>query len=94
LKSILKEYQLIASSSSINTIDGNKKLVALGGFEEVIRLFDVTTKKDLGSLMGSGSHEGTITSLQFFENKYLISAAEDSDILIWRCSDWNCLHRL
>jgi hypothetical protein len=53
----------VASSSSINTVDGNKKLVALGGFEEVIRLFDVSKKKDLGSLMGSGSHEGTITSI-------------------------------
>jgi len=67
-------------------------LLALGGYDEVIRLFDISRKKDLGSLVGM--HTGTITALQFFENRFLISAADDSDIIIWRCSDWTCMHKL
>ena len=48
--------------------DGNKNLMAIGGFDEVIRLFDVAKKKDLGDLVGE--HHGTITSLQFYKNKF------------------------
>jgi len=66
--------------------------MALGGYDEVIRLFDVQKKKDLGDLVGD--HNGTITALQFFENKYLISGSEDSQIIIWRCKDWSALHKL
>jgi len=66
--------------------------MALGGFNEVIRLFDVAKKKDLGELMGD--HNGTITCLQFYKNKFLISGSEDSDIIIYRCKDWTALHKL
>jgi len=58
----------------------------------VIRLFDVRKKRDLGEL--SGEHNGSITCLQFYKNKFLISASEDSKIIIWRCKDWNPLHKL
>jgi WD40 repeat protein len=48
-------------------------------FDEIIRIFDVKNKKDLGSLQGgSHGHEGSITSLQFYKNEFLISSAEDS----------------
>jgi len=50
--------------------------MALGGFSEVIRLFDINKNKDLGDLMGE--HNGTITALQFYRNKFLISGSEDS----------------
>lgn len=73
-------------------MDAKQNLLALGGYDEVIRLFDVAKKKDLGSLLGA--HTGTITALQFYENRFLMSGAEDSDIIIWRCSDWTCLHKL
>ena len=67
-------------------------MMALGGYSEMIRLFDVRKKKDLGEL--AGEHSGTITCLQFYKNKFLISASEDSKIIIWRCKDWNPLHKL
>jgi WD40 repeat protein len=67
-------------------------MMALGGFSEVIRLFDVRKKKDLGEL--AGEHSGSITCLQFYKNKFLISASEDSSIIIWRCKDWVSLHKL
>jgi hypothetical protein len=36
-------------------------MLALGGYNEIIRLFDVHKKKDLGDLVGE--HEGSITAL-------------------------------
>ena len=44
--------------------------------------------------MGAGCHQGSITCLEFFRDDYLISGSEDADIIIWRCSDWNPMHRL
>ena len=80
------------TEGSIQSADGSHNLMALGGFSEVIRLFDIEKKKDLGDLMGD--HNGTITALQFYKNKFLISGSEDSQIIIWRCKDWQALHKL
>ena len=41
-----------------------------------------------------GVDEGTISSIQMYKNKYLISGSEDSTIIIWRCKDWAPLHKL
>ena len=92
LKDLQTEYSFGATEGSILCADGNKNLMALGGFDEVIRLFDVAKKKDLGDLVGE--HSGSITSLQFYKNKFLISGSEDSQIIIWRCKDWAALHKL
>lgn len=85
------EYAFSATQGSINAMDGCKHLLALGGFSEVIKLFDLRTKKEKGELM---EHTGSITFLQFFQTKYLISGAEDGQIIIWRVKDWEPLHRL
>ena len=70
---------------------GNGKLLALGGFSEIIKLYDVKNKKEQGELM---EHHGSITALQFFKNDYLISGAEDGLVIIWRVKDWVPLHKL
>ena len=64
LKEPATEYSFTASQNSITCADGCQNLLAVGGYDEVIRLFDVYKKKDLGDLMGV--HEGTITSLQIY----------------------------
>lgn len=45
---------------SINAIAGNNNLLALGGFSEMIKLYDLRTKKEKGELM---EHTGSITHL-------------------------------
>lgn len=92
LKDVQTEYSMTVTEGSIQSADGSHNLMALGGFSEVIRLFDIEKKKDLGDLMGD--HNGTITALQFYKNKFLISGSEDSQIIIWRCKDWQALHKL
>ena len=60
-KDIQTEYAFSATNGSIQCIDGSMNLLALGGYSEVIRLFDVKKNKDLGELMGE--QHNTITCL-------------------------------
>ncbi len=76
---------------SINAIAGNNNMLALGGFSEIIKLYDLKTRKEKGELM---EHTGSITYLQFYETQYLISGAEDGIVIIWRVKDWVPLHKL
>lgn len=89
---IVTEYNFTATEGSVGSACSSHNLLVLGGFNEVIRLFDVKKKKDLGDLMGD--HNGTINSLQVYKNKFMISAADDSEIIIYRCKDWTALHKL
>ena len=41
-------------------MDGNNYMLALGGFDEVIKLYDLRTKKEKGELI---EHTGSITFL-------------------------------
>ncbi|TNV72628.1 hypothetical protein FGO68_gene7198 [Halteria grandinella] len=85
------EYAFSATQGSINAIAGNNHMLALGGFHEVIKLYDLRTKKERGELM---EHTGSITYLEFFETTYLISGSEDGLVIIWRVKDWVPLHKL
>lgn len=65
-----------------------------GGADEVIRVFDVSRRVEVGTLL---HHEGTITSLNFISDHgrhLLFSGADDAAICIWRTSDWHLLKRL
>ena len=46
---------------------------------------------EVGELL---EHTGTIRCLQFYQNKYLISGADDGLVIIWRAKDWVPLHKL
>ncbi len=72
-------------------VSGNGKYLAAGGMNERIHIFNVKENRTLGELSG---HSGAITSLQFVEDSFLISGAEDNTIIIWSCSDWEQVHVL
>ncbi len=71
---------------------GSGRYLVVGGTDEVIRVFNMVTKKSAGEL--SATHTGTITCLQFYEDSFLLSGSEDNNICIWRIQDWECLHIL
>ena len=54
------EYAFSSTQGSINAMDGNNYMLALGGFDEVIKLYDLRTKKEKGELI---EHTGSITFL-------------------------------
>ena len=68
-------------------------MLAIGGYEEIIRLYDLKTKRTCGEL--SGTHECTITALDVTsKGTYVFSGGEDGKIVIWRVADCVALHVL
>ena len=63
-------------------------ILASGGSDEVIKLFDLRRKKELGTLH---QHEASITTIDFYRSSHMFSGGEDGLICIWRTKDWECL---
>jgi len=76
-----------AHSSSISclAIQPNGNILASGGSDETIRLYDLRKRVEVGTLM---HHEGSISSLSFFSTTHMISASHDGALTIWRTKDW------
>jgi protein MAK11 len=72
----------------VKEVAANGPILASGGSDEVIRLFDLRRKKELGSLH---QHHGSITTMRFYGVSHMLSGGEDGTICIWRTSDWECL---
>ena len=84
-------FHCSAGSMKTITVSKSGKYLVCGGMDERIRIFDMRLKKAVGELT---THTGTITSLKFFEDSYLISGSEDNTLCIWRVYDWTCVHIL
>ena len=67
------------------------KWLATGGMDELIKVWDLRRRKEMGALTG---HEGTITSLSFPNRTFLLSASEDGVINMYRTRDWALLRTL
>ena len=85
------KYAFKTFEGSIRTMANNGKYLAIGGFEEIIKLYDLHKQLEVGELV---DHKGTITQLEFFKNDYLLSSSEDGDIFIWRVKDWSLIYQL
>ncbi|KAG2121703.1 WD40-repeat-containing domain protein [Suillus cothurnatus] len=67
------------------------KWLATGSADEVIKVWDLRRKKEIGGLM---HHEGSITQLQFPSRSHLLSASEDGTLCLFRARDWVVLRAL
>lgn len=76
---------------SIRCLAQSKRYLVSGSNDENIRLYDLQKRKELGTLM---QHEGNVTVLEFFDDKWLLSAGDDGRICIWRTKDWEVLGEL
>jgi WD40 repeat protein len=56
-----------------------------------LSVFDAAKNLEFGSVYG---HESAVNALDFFGDTHLVSGGEDGQVLVWRCSDWNCMARL
>ncbi|XP_015783538.1 p21-activated protein kinase-interacting protein 1-like [Tetranychus urticae] len=65
--------------------------VVSGGTDEFIRVFDMSSRRDVSSLL---QQEGTINCLKFINDSYLISGSEDSTLCVWTTSNWNVIKTL
>ncbi|MEW6533301.1 MAG: protein kinase [Thermodesulfobacteriota bacterium] len=63
-------------------------VVATGGADEVVRLWDAASGRALGELAG---HHSKITALSFMDgDRYLVSAAGDGHIKMWDIKHFRC----
>ncbi|KAG2345913.1 WD40 repeat-like protein [Suillus weaverae] len=67
------------------------KWLATGSADEVIKVWDLRRKKEIGGLM---HHEGSITQLQFPSRSHLLSASEDGSLCLFHARDWVVLRTL
>ncbi|XP_072169804.1 p21-activated protein kinase-interacting protein 1-like [Diadema setosum] len=72
----------------VESIAASSKFLASGSTDELIYLFDVEEKVELGSLM---QHDGSISSLAFHEDSHMISGSEDGKICVWSTQSWECM---
>lgn len=76
---------------SVRCVAAGGKFVASGSVDETIRLFNMRSRSEMGSLM---QHEGTINSLQFYKSSHLFSASDDRTVCVWCTGSWQCLKTL
>ena len=77
-----------AHTGAIKCLASSDRYLVSGGSDEVIKIYDLKKRKDLGSL---AQHTGAVTALQFYSRNHLLSASEDGTICIWRTRDWECM---
>ncbi|ODQ67064.1 WD40 repeat-like protein, partial [Nadsonia fulvescens var. elongata DSM 6958] len=76
---------------SIRCVASSKRYLVSGSNDENIRIYDLQKRKELGTLM---EHTGNVRSLQFFQNKWMLSCGDDGKIFVWRTKDWEVLATL
>jgi protein MAK11 len=86
-----------AHLGAIKCIASCGSVVATGGADDTIKVFDLNAQKDMGSLY---KHEGAVTCLQFHGPRgaggapvsnhptHLLSGSEDGSIFIWDTDSW------
>ncbi|KAI1790232.1 WD40 repeat-like protein [Ganoderma leucocontextum] len=67
------------------------KWLATGSADEIIKVWDLRRRKELGGLM---QHQGSITHLEFPSRSHLLSASEDGTLCLFRARDWAVLREM
>lgn len=76
---------------SIKCLASSGRYLVSGSADENIRIYDLQKRKELGTL---SHHSGTITALEFYKKKWLLTAGEDGKIFVLRTKDWEVLAEL
>lgn len=65
------------------------KYLVVGGVDMRMRIYNMEDKRAIGDIT---THNGGITSLEFFDDSFLLSGSEDNTLCLWRVQDWQCVH--
>lgn len=84
-------FHFTPHTQSIRSLAWSKKVLVSGANDELIRLYDLQHRRELGTLMQQSS---AIVCLEFYNNKWLLSGAGDGSICLWRAKDWELLAEL
>lgn len=81
-------FSFVAHTGCVRSVAINKKLLISGGDDEVIKIFNLKSRKQVGE---AERQQGTITALAFCHS-HALSGSGDGSICVWR--DWECVHIL
>ncbi|CAG2253369.1 MAK11 [Mytilus edulis] len=68
-----------------------KGILASGGTDENIKLFNLKKRSDLGSLV---HHSGSVLGVEFYKGNHMFTVSEDGSVAIWKHYTWECLKTL
>jgi len=68
-----------------------KGVLASGSSDEMIRLYNLRTRKEMGALT---HHQGTVTSVAFHGKHHMMTGSEDGTLGVWKVGRWECLRTL
>jgi len=85
--SLKQSFTNHSHAKSVRTIAAIGKYVASGSADETIKLINLETRAEHGTLQ---PETGSITCLTTFGPNYLFSGGQDGSICIWRSGAWRC----
>ncbi|GAA6033748.1 hypothetical protein JCM8097_004411 [Rhodosporidiobolus ruineniae] len=94
----LSSLRTVAASTLVSPATGSErkvggKYLVSGGTDEVIKVWDLRRRKEVGSLEGDTT--GTLTCMRFVPARsMLLAASSDSTIALYRVRDWVLLRGL
>ncbi|XP_043229026.1 p21-activated protein kinase-interacting protein 1-like isoform X2 [Amphibalanus amphitrite] len=74
-------------TASVRAVACRGDLLASGGADEIVKLYDMRRRVESGQLM---DHQGTITCLEFHGRHHLLSGSEDGRVAVVRTDNWQC----
>eukprot|EP00216_Chloropicon_sp_CCMP2111_P001081 CAMPEP_0198234600 /NCGR_PEP_ID=MMETSP1446-20131203/587_1 /TAXON_ID=1461542 ORGANISM="Unidentified sp, Strain CCMP2111" /NCGR_SAMPLE_ID=MMETSP1446 /ASSEMBLY_ACC=CAM_ASM_001112 /LENGTH=433 /DNA_ID=CAMNT_0043915405 /DNA_START=279 /DNA_END=1580 /DNA_ORIENTATION=- len=92
-----QSFSVKAHQGPVRCVCSKGGLLASGGDDDCVRIFDLNNGKDLGTLV---QHEGTVTSLDMYHAEgvqrpsHLFSAGKDGIVNVWRVKDFRLLSKL
>eukprot|EP00899_Mesostigma_viride_P023362 jgi/Mesvir1/420/Mv11303-RA.1 len=92
--SITGSFTYAAHSDHVRSLACSGSLLATGGGDDTIRIFDMKKSRDLGSLI---KHEGAVTCLEFYgapNASHLLSGGDDGTLVVWGVAGWRHLKTL
>jgi len=85
--SLKQSFTNHAHAKSVRSIVPIGKYVASGSADEIIKLVNLETRQEHGTLQ---PQNGTVTCLTSFGSQYLFSGSTDGSICIWKSGSWRC----
>eukprot|EP00245_Coleochaete_scutata_P012247 TRINITY_DN4724_c0_g1_i1.p1 TRINITY_DN4724_c0_g1~~TRINITY_DN4724_c0_g1_i1.p1 ORF type:complete len:448 (-),score=83.53 TRINITY_DN4724_c0_g1_i1:145-1488(-) len=93
--SLTADFNHAAHMGPVKCLAASGSVLASGGMDDIVKVYDLKASKDMGSLM---QHDGAITCLKFHGPRghptHLFSGGADSNICVWDADEWMHLQTL